>query len=234
MADTLVVVPTYNEIEGLASIVGRLRQAVPDADILIVDDSSPDGTGELADRLAAADPAVRVLHRPAKRGLGRAYIDGFTHALGAGYQRIVEIDADGSHDPAALPDLLALTTTADVVLGSRWVTGGVVLNWPRVRRSISRLGNRYAKAVLRSRINDLTSGYRVYRADALRALELGKVSSQGYCFQVELAWRLERMGFSIAEHPIIFLERTQGRSKMHLGIVVEALLRVTVWGLRAR
>ncbi len=234
MADTLVVVPTYNEIGSLAAIVGRLRQSVPAAHILVVDDSSPDGTGQLADQLAAADSAVRVLHRPAKRGLGRAYIDGFRYALDAGYQFIVEIDADGSHDPAAIPAMLQAAGGADLVLGSRWAPGGEVLNWPRSRQAISRLGNRYARAVLHSRIRDLTSGFRIYRADALRTLDLHTVSSQGYCFQVELAWLLERNQFTVVEHPITFVERTHGRSKMHTGIVVEALLRVTMWGLFRR
>ncbi|MHA6695154.1 polyprenol monophosphomannose synthase [Homoserinimonas sp. A520] len=231
MADTLVIVPTYNEAENLPAIIGRLRQEVPAADILIVDDASPDGTGDLADRLAAGDPAVTVLHRKAKQGLGRAYIAGFEQGLDAGYRYLVEIDADGSHDPAELPHMLAAAeASADLVIGSRWVTGGAVLNWPWFRRTISRTGNRYARMVLRSRIRDLTSGYRVFRADALRAVEFGRVSSQGYCFQVELAWRLERAGFRVTEHPITFVERTAGRSKMHAGIVAEALVRITLWG----
>ncbi|HEU4807156.1 MAG TPA: polyprenol monophosphomannose synthase [Homoserinimonas sp.] len=232
MPETLVIVPTYNEAENLPSIIGRLRQAEPDADILIVDDASPDGTGQLADQLAVGDPAITVLHRPAKRGLGRAYIAGFQHGLAADYRYLVEIDADGSHDPTELTRMLLLAEqTADLVIGSRWVAGGAVLNWPWLRRAISRTGNRYAKTVLRSRIRDLTSGYRVYRADALRSLELDRVASQGYCFQIELAWRLERAGFEVLEHPITFVERTAGRSKMHAGIVAEALLRITFWGL---
>ena len=233
MADTLVIVPTYNEADSLSAIIGRLRQEVPAADILIVDDASPDGTGRLADGLAATDPAVRVLHRPAKQGLGRAYIAGFARGLDAGYRYLVEIDADGSHDPADLVEMLASAEhSADLVLGSRWVTGGEVLNWPWLRRAISRAGNRYARLVLRSHIHDLTSGYRVYRADALRSVDLGRVSSQGYCFQVELAWTLERNGFTVVEHPITFVERTVGHSKMHAGIVAEALVLVTLWGLR--
>lgn len=236
VAEVLVVVPTYNEAESLPSIVGRLRQAVPAADILIVDDASPDGTGALADDLAASDPAVRVLHRrPAKRGLGLAYIAGFSQGLDEGYRYLVEIDADGSHDPAALIGMLAIAETdADLVLGSRWVTGGEVLNWPWLRRAISRIGNRYARLVLRSHLHDLTSGYRVFRADALRSVDFRKVASQGYCFQVELAHRLERTGFTVVEHPITFVERTVGRSKMHAGIVAEALIRITVWGFRRR
>lgn len=235
MSDTLVVVPTYNEAENLPVIVGRLRQEVPDADIMIVDDASPDGTGSIADELADGDPAISVLHRAAKEGLGRAYIAGFERGLDAGYRYLVEIDADGSHDPAELPAMLAAAESSeDLVIGSRWVSGGAVLNWPWFRRTISRTGNRYARMVLRSRIRDLTSGYRVFRADALRAVEFSRVSSQGYCFQVELAWRLEKAGFRVSEHPITFVERTAGQSKMHAGIVAEALVRITFWGLGSR
>jgi dolichol-phosphate mannosyltransferase len=235
VAEILIVVPTYNEIESLEAILGRLRQSVPHADVLIVDDSSPDGTGQLADRIAAADPAVSVLHRVEKDGLGRAYLAGFAAALAAGYAYVVEIDADGSHDPAELPPMLQLAESgADLVLGSRWVPGGSVVNWPWLRQVISRAGNTYARTVLRSKIHDITSGFRVYRATALDSLALGDVSSQGYCFQVELAWLLEKGGHNIKEHPIAFVERATGRSKMHGGIVLEALLRVTWWGLTAK
>jgi dolichol-phosphate mannosyltransferase len=236
VAEILVVVPTYNEAEALPGIIGRLRQEVPDADILIVDDNSPDGTGSLADDLAAGDSAVTVLHRAEKQGLGRAYIAGFQRGLDAGYRYLVEIDADGSHDPSELPAMLAAAeaATADLVIGSRWVTGGAVLNWPWIRRAISRIGNRYARALLRSDIRDLTSGYRVFLGDALQAVHLERVSSQGYCFQVELAWRLEKAGYRVIEHPITFVERTVGQSKMHVGIVAEALFRISLWGLRAR
>lgn len=235
MPETLIVLPTYNEIDGLESILIRVRAALPEADVLIVDDSSPDGTGELADRLAAADPGVTVLHRAEKDGLGRAYLAGFAIALEQGYTYVVEIDADGSHDPAELPAMVELARGgADLVLGSRWVPGGTVVNWPWLRRAISRTGNTYARLALNSRVNDLTSGYRVFRASALRSLKLGSVSSQGYCFQVELAWALERGGHTIKEHPIAFVERATGRSKMHSGIVLEALMRVTWWGLTQR
>jgi dolichol-phosphate mannosyltransferase len=230
-----VILPTYNEIESLASVIGRIRQSVPLADVLVVDDSSPDGTGELAETLAAEDPGLSVLHRAAKDGLGRAYLAGFRLALERDYLYVVEIDADGSHDPAELPAMLDLARHgADLVIGSRWVAGGSVRNWPWLRQAISRLGNAYARAVLRSDIRDITAGFRVFRADALRSLDLSAVSSQGYCFQVELAWRLKRAGGAVVEHPITFVERAAGRSKMHLGIVVEALLRVTVWGITAR
>ncbi|MHC5796521.1 polyprenol monophosphomannose synthase [Lacisediminihabitans sp. FW035] len=232
MAETLIVLPTYNEIESLESVLGRIRQSVPQADVLIVDDSSPDGTGALADRLAAADPGIAVLHRPAKDGLGRAYLAGFGRALEQGYRYVVEIDADGSHDPSELPAMLGLAAGgADLVIGSRWVRGGSVRNWPWIRQAISRAGNAYSRAMLRSGIHDITAGFRVYRTEALRSLDLTAVSSQGYCFQVELAWRLERAGMRVVEHPIVFIERAAGRSKMHLGIVVEALLRVTRWGI---
>jgi len=202
---------------------------------MIVDDSSPDGTGELADRLAANDRNVRVLHRTKKDGLGQAYLAGFAIAATEGFQYIVQIDADGSHDPAELPRMLLLASTgADLVIGSRWVPGGAVRNWPRIRQAISRGGNRYAKFMLRSDINDITAGFRVFRGDALRAITLAGISSQGYCFQVELAWRAERAGFTVVEQPITFVERASGESKMHAGIVAEALLRVSGWGISSR
>lgn len=234
MPDVLVIVPTYNEIESLERLVGRLRQSVPTADVVVVDDNSPDGTGDLADRLAAADPHITVLHRPGKEGLGRAYLAGFAEALERGYAFAVEIDADGSHDPDELPAMLELARDgADLVIGSRWVTGGAVRNWPWIRQAISRAGNAYSRWVLRSGIHDITAGFRVYRTSALRDIDFADVSSQGYCFQVELAWRLERTGHRIQEHPITFVERATGRSKMHVGIVAEALFRVTAWGVAA-
>ncbi len=234
MADVIAIVPTYNEIESLEALVGRLRQGVPTVDVLIVDDSSPDGTGTLADRLAASDPAIRVLHRTEKDGLGRAYLAGFSLALADGYQYLIEIDADGSHDPADLPRMLEIAQDgADLVIGSRWVSGGAVLNWPWIREAISRAGNAYARTMLRSSIRDITAGFRVFRASALRDIEFASVASQGYCFQVELAWQLERTSHRIEEHPITFVERATGRSKMHVGIVVEALFRITAWGIAA-
>ncbi|HEU4849557.1 MAG TPA: polyprenol monophosphomannose synthase [Terrimesophilobacter sp.] len=235
MADTLVIVPTYNEAGSLPALIGRLRQFVPAADILIVDDASPDGTGKLADELAAGDETISVLHRPKKEGLGRAYLAGFRRGLGAGYDYLVEIDADGSHDPADLVPMLALAAAgADLVLGSRWVPGGSVVNWPWPRRAISRFGNAYARTMLHSGIRDLTSGFRVFRSSALGGIEFDSVASQGYCFQIELAWTIERAGLDVVEHPITFIERAAGRSKMHLGIVIEALARVTVWGATRR
>jgi len=233
--DVLVIVPTYDERDNLEPIVERIRTAVPDADILIVDDNSADGTGRLADALAARDEHVTVLHRPVKDGLGRAYLAGFRLALDHGYRFVVEIDADGSHDPDELPAMLAAARGgAGLVLGSRWIPGGAVRNWPRLRLMISRTANRYAPWALRSRIRDITAGYRVYRVDVLRALPLAEIASQGYCFQIEMAWRAERAGYSVLEHPIVFVERERGSSKMHLGIVLEAFWRVTVWGATQR
>lgn len=234
MADLLIVVPTYNERESLSGVVSRIRVAMPDADVLVVDDASPDGTGAIADALAKKDAAISVLHRAGKDGLGKAYLAGFERAIAGSYRYVAEIDADGSHDPAELPAMFALAVAgADLVIGSRWVPGGSVLNWPRSRQAISRAGNLYSRVMLRSRIRDITAGFRVFRTAVLERLELDEVASQGYCFQVEMAWRLERTGGKVVEHPITFVERAHGRSKMHLGIVVEALLRVTVWGLTA-
>lgn len=234
--ETLIVLPTYNEAESLRTVLARIRVAVPDADVLVVDDASPDGTGRIADELAADDPGVRVLHRPGKDGLGSAYLAGFALAAAERYRFVVEIDADGSHDPAELPAMIALAARegADLVIGSRWVPGGAVVNWPWPRRAISRGGNRYARWMLRSRVQDLTAGFRVYRTAVLGGLDGTVVSSHGYCFQVELAWRIERRGGRIVEHPIAFVERATGRSKMHAGIVAEALWRVTAWGLALR
>ena len=232
MADVLVVMPTYKEVDNLPIILGRIRQSVPTADVLVVDDGSPDGTGVLADRMAADDAGVTVLHRAAKSGLGGAYLAGFARAIDDGYTYVCEIDADGSHDPASLPAMIALARGgADLVIGSRWVPGGAVRNWPLIRQLISRGGTMYSRLVLGSRIGDLTSGFRVFRTDALAGLGLGTVSSDGYCFQVELAWRIERAGGRVVEHPITFVERRLGASKMGAGIVAEALLRVTGWGL---
>lgn len=235
-ASALVLLPTYNEAESIRGVLARIRVAVPDADVLIIDDASPDGTGRIADEIAAADPGVRVLHRPSKDGLGSAYLAGFAAAEAEGYRFVVEIDADGSHDPAELPAMIALAERepADLIVGSRWVVGGSVVNWPWLRRAISRSGNRYARGMLRSRVHDLTAGFRVYRTAVLSGLDGTVVSSHGYCFQVELAWRIERAGGRIVEHPIAFVERATGRSKMHAGIVGEALWRVTAWGISDR
>ena len=229
-----VVVPTYNERENLESIVTRIRSAVTGADVLVVDDSSPDGTGELADKIANSDPHVHVLHRPGKSGLGAAYLAGFDWALQHDYQVLVEIDADGSHDPAQLPVLLAALEHADLVIGSRWVSGGSVENWPRSRELLSRSANLYTRLMLGMPVRDATAGYRAYRAQTLRTIGLDRVESQGYCFQVDLTLRAVRAGLRVAEVPIRFTERTKGASKMSRAVLAEALLRVTRWGVSTR
>jgi glycosyltransferase involved in cell wall biosynthesis len=232
----LVVIPTYDEALTLPGTVERLRTAVPGADVLVVDDASPDGTGALADAIAASDPAVSVLHRPGKQGLGAAYVAGFEWALGRGYDVVVEMDADGSHQPEELPPLLESLARgdADLVIGSRWVDGGRVENWPAHRRWLSRGGNAYTRVLMGLPVRDATAGFRAYRAAALRAIPLAQVASQGYCFQVDMAWRVHKAGGAIAEVPICFVERSLGRSKMSRQIVGEALVRVTVWGISAR
>jgi dolichol-phosphate mannosyltransferase len=229
-----VIIPTYNEAENVEQIVARVRQAVPVADILIADDNSPDGTGELADKLAIADEHVHVLHRLGKQGLGAAYLAGFGWALDRGYGAIVEMDADGSHDPAELPALLAALEDADLVVGSRWVRGGTVRNWPRSRELLSRAGNAYARIMLGLSVHDATGGYRVYRASTLHDIGLHAVRSQGYCFQIDLTLRAVRAGKKVVEVPITFTERTYGTSKMSRAIVAEALWKVTEWGVAAR
>ena len=230
----VVLIPTYNERENLPLIVARLRTAVPEADILVLDDSSPDGTGEVADRLALHDDHVRVLHRERKEGLGAAYLAGFAWALDKDYDVLVEMDADGSHQPEQLRTLLVALAHADVVLGSRWVPGGSVVNWPIHRKALSLGGNIYTRVVLGMPIGDATGGFRAYRASALRTLDLAGVASQGYCFQVDLVWRAVRRGLTVVEVPITFVERAIGDSKMSQGIVGESLRKVTMWGARYR
>ena len=231
----LVVIPTYNEVENLPVIVARIRAAVPAAHVLVADDASPDGTGKLADGMAEDDDHVRVLHRPGKRGLGAAYLDAFGWGLREGFGVLVEMDADGSHQPEQLPSLLArIDAGADVVLGSRWIPGGTVQNWPLARSVLSRGGNTYVRIVLGMPVRDATGGFRAYRATALQALDLGDVASQGYCFQVDLVWRAVRAGLRVEEVPITFVERERGESKMNRAIVGEALWRVTQWGVRRR
>jgi len=228
----LVVVPTYDERENLRPIAERLFAAVPEVDLLVVDDDSPDGTGALADRLAAEDGRVHVLHRTEKAGLGAAYTAGFDWARDRGYDVVVEMDADGSHAPEQLPRLLTALGDADLVLGSRWVPGGEVVNWPVTRELLSRGGNAYTRHVLGLPLQDATGGFRAYRRSVLDALPLGGVASQGYCFQVDLAWRTWCAGFRVVEVPITFVERERGESKMSRAIVLEALWRVTWWGVR--
>jgi dolichol-phosphate mannosyltransferase len=230
----LVIIPTYNESENIARIVSRTRDAVPDAHILIADDNSPDGTGELADEIAATDDHVHVMHRLGKEGLGAAYLAGFEWGLNAGYEVLVEMDADGSHQPEQLPYLLDALVDADLVLGSRWVRGGEVLNWPKSREVLSRGGNLWTRIALGIPLRDATGGYRAFRRKTLLGLELDNVASAGYCFQVDLAWRALKAGFKVVEVPITFIEREYGDSKMSQKIVIEALVLTTMWGINHR
>lgn len=232
---TLVVLPTFNEAGSLAEVTARVLGANAGVDLLVIDDASPDGTGALADALAAADPRISVVHRPAKLGLGTAYLLGFRRALEGGYRYVVEMDSDGSHLPEQLPTLRAAAEAgAGLVVGARWVAGGRISGWPRYRRWISRTGTRVARVALKSRLHDITSGFRVIDTRWLARVDLERISSQGYGFQVELAWTLERLGCPITEVPITFVERRTGRSKMTLGIVLEALGRVLAWGWQLR
>ena len=233
MNDTLVIVPTFNERESLIAVVERILATSTDIDVLVVDDNSPDGTGTIADDYARTHPRVKVLHRADKNGLGPAYIAGFRWAFERHYDWIVEMDADGSHDPSVVPTLvgIAKVITADLVLGSRWVPGGRVDGWSLIRQIISRAGNSYARLALKSVVNDMTSGFRVLRVSTLRTIHLETIASSGYCFQIEIADRIEQSGGTIIEHPITFIEREAGKSKMHLGIVFEAFARITGWGI---
>jgi dolichol-phosphate mannosyltransferase len=230
----LVVIPTYNEADNIRIIVDRVRRAVPAVDVLIADDDSPDGTGDVADELVGRDDQIHVLHRPTKQGLGAAYIAGFAFARERGYDAVVEMDADGSHAPEQLRRLLDAAREADVVIGSRWVRGGKVLNWPAHRLLLSRAGSLYTRILLGLPLRDATAGYRVYRMPVLDKIEVDQVESQGYCFQIDLGWRSYRSGFRIAEVPITFAERERGASKMDSRIVREALWRVAVWGVQYR
>ena len=228
---TLVLVPTYNEAENIGAIVDRLRTSVPEVHILVVDDASPDGTGALADSIASRDVSVHVLHRTEKTGLGAAYLDGFSWGLGRGYTQLVQLDADGSHLPEQLARLLAAADTADVVMGSRWVPGGAIENWPWHRRALSRGGSLYSRLLLRLPQRDATGGYRVYSARALERMDLSSVDSLGYCFQIEMLLHAVRADLRVVEVPITFVERVRGSSKMSPRIAVEAMARVTLWGV---
>lgn len=234
LGPVLVVIPTYNERDNIGRIVKRLHAALPKVHALVVDDGSPDGTGQIADEIAAADDRVHVLHRTEKAGLGAAYVAGFGWALERDYRVVVEMDADGSHAPEDLPRLLDALEDADLVLGSRYVPGGSVVNWPKHREILSRGGNIYSKLALGAKVNDITGGYRAYRASVLDSLKLHNVASAGYCFQIDLAWRTIELGYRVVEVPITFTEREIGESKMSGNIVREALWRVTKWGVRRR
>jgi dolichol-phosphate mannosyltransferase len=235
MGSALVVVPTYDERENLPIVVERTLAATSeDVELLIVDDASPDGTGELADAFAGQHARVHVLHRAGKEGLGPAYLAGFAWGLTRGYDAIVEMDADGSHHPEDLPRLLAQLTDHDLALGSRWVTGGRVENWPARRLLLSRGGNWYTRLALGIDIRDATGGFRAFRAEALRRIHLDDVASHGYCFQVDLVWRALQAGLTVVEVPIVFTERVHGVSKMDSAIVLESLRLVAWWGMRRR
>ena len=230
----LVIIPTYNEADNIGPITARVRAAVPAADILVVDDNSPDGTGDLADALAAGDPQVHVLHRKVKDGLGGAYLAGFGWGLDEGYDVLIEHDADGSHRPEDVPRLLERLKTADVVKGSRWVPGGKVVNWPKSRELLSRGGNLWVRFWLGIPVKDATGGFAAWRATTLRGMDLDGVEAHGYGFQVDLAWRAVRNGFTVAEVPIEFADRQFGDSKMSQRIVIEAMLLTTRWGISHR
>ncbi|MEA9984477.1 MULTISPECIES: polyprenol monophosphomannose synthase [Subtercola] len=235
MPGAVVVIPTYREKDTIAAIIDRVLSSVPTVNVLVVDDNSPDGTGAIVDGIAAADERVNIMHRTEKNGLGTAYVAGFGWALGQGYDFIIEMDADGSHQPEELPRLLALLEGgANLAIGARWIPGGKTENWPWYRKLISRSGTTYARIMLSSKLHDITSGYRGFSADTLRALDLSKLDSAGYCFQIELAWLVERSGGNVGEFPITFVERLEGQSKMTSGIVVEALSKVTSWGIASR
>ena len=230
----VIVMPTYNERQNLEPIAGRVRAALPAADLLVVDDSSPDGTGDLADKLAEADPHVQVMHRTGKAGLGTAYIAGFGWALERGYDVILEMDADGSHQPEHLPSLVSALDYADLSIGSRWIPGGRVVNWPKTREALSRGANLYTRIVLGLGVRDATAGFRAYRAATLRTISLDQVESTGYCFQIDLTLRVADAGLRIIEVPITFVEREHGASKMSNRIIAEAFWRVAQWGVTRR
>ncbi|MDR2974598.1 MAG: polyprenol monophosphomannose synthase [Propionibacteriaceae bacterium] len=229
----LVIIPTYNEKDNITIICDRLRKAVDTADILIVDDNSPDNTGELADRMADADPHIHAMHRTAKNGLGAAYLAGFHCGLERGYDVLVEMDADGSHQPEQLPRLLAALEDADMVKGSRYVPGGSVVNWPKSRELLSRGGSLWTRLMIGIPVHDITGGYNAFRAETLRVIMDG-ITSVGYNFQVDLTWHVQQAGLKVVEVPITFVERERGESKMSGGIVVEALAKTTAWGLSYR
>jgi dolichol-phosphate mannosyltransferase len=235
-ARTLVIIPTYNERDNLLTIVSRVHAAEPDVHVLIVDDGSPDGTGELADELALGDPdRVHVMHRTSKDGLGAAYLAGFAWGLSRQYSVLVEMDADGSHAPEQLRRLLdKIDNGADLVIGSRYVGGGEVRNWPRRRLVLSRTANGYSRILLGVDIHDITAGYRAYRREVLEKIDLSAVDSKGYGFQVDLTWRSINAGFTVVEVPITFTEREHGQSKMDGSTIREAIIKVAQWGLRAR
>ena len=230
-AELWLIIPTYDEAANVERIVtaarAQLQATVPGGfRILVVDDNSPDGTGEIADRLALADEAIEVLHRPGKSGLGQAYLAGFAHAMAHGAERLIEMDADFSHDPAYLPALLEASESADLVLGSRYVPGGGVSDWGMVRQLISRGGGVYARRMLGVSVRDLTGGFKCIRRDVLEAIDLPSVRAEGYVFQIEVTYRAILAGFTVREIPIVFADRAEGTSKMSARIALEAIIRV--------
>jgi len=229
--EALVCLPTFNERENLEAICRAILAAAPAADVLVIDDSSPDGTGQLADQLSAGEPRIQVLHRAGKEGLGKAYLAGFAWALERGYRLVLEMDADFSHDPKHLPAMLEAARDADLVLGSRYVPGGGTVNWGVLRRLLSRGGSLYARTILGLRIRDLTGGFKCFRREVLEALDLGSVACTGYAFQIELTYRAVKRGFRVIEVPIVFADRRVGQSKMSKRIVLEALRKV--WSIRS-
>ena len=234
MTRMVMVVPTYNEAENIAPILRRLRAAVPDTDVMVVDDGSPDGTGQIAETIVAGDDQIRVVHRTEKAGLGAAYIHGFREALAAGYDVIGEMDADGSHQPEQLPSLIAALSDADLVIGSRWVPGGSIVNWPKRREWLSRGGNLYVRLLLGIDVKDATAGFRLFKRHTLEAIDLDEVRSTGYVFQTDMVTRTLRNGLVVREVPIEFIERERGDSKMSGAVAAESLRRITSWGLRER
>ena len=234
---TLVIVPTYNEVESVPRLISCILELMPDVHILVVDDGSPDGTADVVDGMAQCDLAGRiyVMRRKEKSGLGAAYLAGFTWGIVGGYATLIEMDADGSHRPEDLVELLKASRanpTLDLVIGSRWVKGGAVRNWSKGRQLLSRAANKYAKLILGIRVNDVTAGLRVYRASILEKMDFSTIGSQGYCFQIEMTRKVLKLNGIIKEVPIVFIEREFGVSKMNTKIIVEAILRVTLWGLR--
>lgn len=223
---TLIIIPTYNELENLRPILNEIFSFAPLTDVLVVDDNSPDGTGKLADEISVENPHVHVLHRAGKLGLGTAYIAGFKYAIEHDYDAAFEMDADFSHDPRYLPDFLKAIEEADLVIGSRYIPGGDTPNWSFTRRMISGCGNIFARFMLGIPVHDCTAGYRCYRREVLESIDLETIQSQGYAFQVELAYRVMRQGFKIVETPIVFMDRRVGKSKMSRAIVIEAFTYV--------
>ena len=233
MAGAVVIIPTYNEAEAIRPTLEAVRDAAPEAHVLVVDDASPDGTADVVRDVATARGEISILPRPGKSGLGPAYAAGFEWALRRGFDPLIEMDGDGSHDPNCVPRMVArCRDTADLVIGSRYADGGSIADWRWHRRALSRMGNVYASAMLGLGVRDATSGFRAYRASLLERIDLGDVQSSGYCFQIELTYRAARAGATIAEEPISFTDRAAGKSKMAAGIVGEALWHVTRWGAR--